>query len=604
MPRCAACDITLEPACFSKGQLRKGDAKRCAACIASASADKVGPVDEEGPSISPAALLPFELAGRVVFAVRQGIGVRTALYDKRLAVPPQLLSTVTAIVSEVLKHLEPLCAALAKVEGPWEAEAARCLAAVLTHEMVVRGRAVKGGAKHALARAVWERRLGLEGALALKRPALGEAKAAVLPRYVRVNVVKASLEEVLAALPSARPDPVIPYLLRLPPKTSLHGHALVEAGKIILQDRASCLPALALSPPPGATVVDACAAPGNKTTHLASMVGGLACRLGGTVLAFERNKRRADTLRFMLERAGTGGIVRVCEADFRTAAVDTPPFDRATHILVDPSCSGSGGAGGHTGGRQEGGHAADDGAQEEASREDAAYWDRIRSLAELQQALVLKALSFPRAVAVVYSTCSIHQVRGQALEMAEARSSATAACKCSPRRPLLPTQLENEDVVKAVLAAAPPGWRLARCLPQWPTRGLAQVAHGNLCVRAGEADETHGFFVARFERGGEGLAPPSRRGEHVHAAVALERGGEGLAPPSRRGEHLHAAVALERGGEGLAPPSPPDGSKLVQKRSRESQGVRTARGTVEPLRKKMNTKACAEAPRVRHGVAD
>ena len=581
MPRCAACDITLEPARFSKGQLRKGDAKRCAACIASASADKVGPVDEEGPSSSPAALLPFELAGRVVFAVRQGIGVRTALYDKRLAVPPQLLSTVTAIVSEVLKHLEPLCAALAKVEGPWEAEAARCLAAVLTHEMVVRGRAVKGGAKHALARAVWERRLGLEGALALKRPALGEAKAAALPRYVRVNVVKASLEEVLAALPSARPDPVIPYLLRLPPKTSLHGHALVEAGKIILQDRASCLPALALSPPPGATVVDACAAPGNKTTHLASMVGGLACRLGGTVLAFERNKRRADTLRFMLERAGTGGIVRVCEADFRTAAVDTPPFDRATHILVDPSCSGSGGAGGHTGGRQEGGHAADDGAQEEASREDATYWDRIRSLAELQQALVLKALSFPRAVAVVYSTCSIHQVRGQALEMAEARSSATAACKCSPRRPLLPTQLENEDVVKAVLAAAPPGWRLARCLPQWPTRGLAQVAHGNLCVRAGEADETHGFFVARFERGGEGLAPPSRRGEH-----------------------LHAAVALERGGEGLAPPSPPDGSKLVQKRSRESQGVRTARGTVEPLRKKMNTKECAEAPRVRHGVAD
>lgn len=538
MPRCAACESTLEPACFSKGQLRKGDAKRCAACIASAPqpADKVGPVDEVGTSSSPAALLPFEMAGRVLLAVRQGIGVRTALYDKRLAVPPQLLSTVTAIVSEVLKHLEPLCAALAKVDGPWEAEAARCLAAVLTHEMVVRGRAVKGGTKHALARAVWERRLGLEGALALNRPALGETKAAALPRYVRVNAVKASLEEVLAALPSARPDPVIPYLLRLPPKTSLHGHALVEAGKIILQDRASCLPALALSPPPGATVVDACAAPGNKTTHLASMVGGLACRLGGTILAFERNKRRADTLRSMLERAGTGGIVRVCEADFRTAAVDMPPFDRATHILVDPSCSGSGGAGGHTGLRQEDGHigkrAADDAAQEVASREDAAYWDRIRSLAELQQALVLKALSFPSAVAVVYSTCSIHQ-------------------------------LENEDVVKAVLAAAPPGWRLARCLPQWPTRGLAEVAHGDLCVRAGEADETHGFFVARFERSGEGLAPPL----------------------------------------------PPDGSNLAQKRSikraRESGGrVRTACGADEPLRKQRNTKARVEAPRARHGVAD
>lgn len=36
-----------------------------------------------------------------------------------------------------------------------------------------------------------------------------------------------------------------------------------------LQSRASCLPAHALAPQPGWQVLDACAAPGNKTTHVA-----------------------------------------------------------------------------------------------------------------------------------------------------------------------------------------------------------------------------------------------------------------------------------------------------------------------------------------------
>lgn len=41
-----------------------------------------------------------------------------------------------------------------------------------------------------------------------------------------------------------------------------------------LQSKASCMPARALMPEPGWTVVDCCAAPGNKTTHLASLMKG------------------------------------------------------------------------------------------------------------------------------------------------------------------------------------------------------------------------------------------------------------------------------------------------------------------------------------------
>ena len=104
--------------------------------------------------------------------------------------------------------------------------------------------------------------------------------------------------------------------------------------------------------------------------------------------------------------------------------------------------------------------------------ERAEYWERVRSLASSQIAILTKALSFPNVTCVVYSTCSVHKE-------------------------------ENEEVVAAVLnECGKDGWSLARCLPKWPTRGLQSTPHGEKCVRAGEADATHGFFVARFERNG------------------------------------------------------------------------------------------------------
>ena len=59
-------------------------------------------------------------------------------------------------------------------------------------------------------------------------------------------------------------------------------------------------------------------------------------------------------------------------------------------------------------------------------------------------------------------------------------------------------------MVAAALHATGGAWRLVRALPSWPTRGLAEAPGGELCVRASAADATHGFFVARFERGADG----------------------------------------------------------------------------------------------------
>ena len=79
-------------------------------------------------------------------------------------------------------------------------------------------------------------------------------------------------------------------------------------------------------------VLDLCAAPGGKATHLAALVGE-----AGEVVAVERNPRRADELRRTCERL-RAERVRVETGDAAEPRADAP-FDA---VLVDPPCSGLG----------------------------------------------------------------------------------------------------------------------------------------------------------------------------------------------------------------------------------------------------------------------
>jgi 25S rRNA (cytosine2278-C5)-methyltransferase len=69
-------------------------------------------------------------------------------------------------------------------------------------------------------------------------------------------------------------DPHIPNLLIFNATSSLHQTDAYLSGKIILQDKASCMPAVILAPPASddAVVIDATAAPGNKTSHLSALM--------------------------------------------------------------------------------------------------------------------------------------------------------------------------------------------------------------------------------------------------------------------------------------------------------------------------------------------
>jgi 16S rRNA (cytosine967-C5)-methyltransferase len=92
------------------------------------------------------------------------------------------------------------------------------------------------------------------------------------------------------------------------------------------------LVARVLGPRPGDQVLDLCAAPGNKSTHLAALMEGQ-----GRVVAVESGARRAQGLKRTAERM-RAGIVEVELGDARRPRVGDS-FDR---VLVDPPCSGLG----------------------------------------------------------------------------------------------------------------------------------------------------------------------------------------------------------------------------------------------------------------------
>ena len=106
-----------------------------------------------------------------------------------------------------------------------------------------------------------------------------------------------------------------------------HGSTLFSDGAIMPQSRASMLVAYALGLQPGDSVLDLCAAPGAKTTHIAALLGN-----DGEVVAVEKHGGRAKALTANCERLGA-----TCVSVRETDAVDVRgEFDR---VLLDPPCS-------------------------------------------------------------------------------------------------------------------------------------------------------------------------------------------------------------------------------------------------------------------------
>ena len=150
---------------------------------------------------------------------------------------------------------------------------------------------------------------------------------------VRVNTLLADPRQLARELPvPTHADPLIPEALVLEEPLDMHASPLWRAGAFHAQSRGAMLVARALGPRPGERVLDLCAAPGGKSTHLAALMRG-----AGEVVAVERNPRRAAELRDTARRLHAASVrVEVADAAREREHAD---FDR---VLADPPCSGLG----------------------------------------------------------------------------------------------------------------------------------------------------------------------------------------------------------------------------------------------------------------------
>jgi 16S rRNA (cytosine967-C5)-methyltransferase len=111
-----------------------------------------------------------------------------------------------------------------------------------------------------------------------------------------------------------------------------------QQGAVIAQSRAAMMVSRVLDPQPGESVLDLCAAPGGKTSHIAALMGA-----EGRILAVERHPGRARQLQDTLDRLGAANV----EVQVADAAQPRDPRESFERVLVDPPCSGLGTLQGH-----------------------------------------------------------------------------------------------------------------------------------------------------------------------------------------------------------------------------------------------------------------
>ncbi len=212
-------------------------------------------------------------------------------------------------------------------------------------------------------------------------------------------------------------------------------------GEIYMQSLSSMLPPIILEPKENTDILDMTAAPGGKTTEIATITQNKA-----RITAVEMNKIRAEKLKYNVEKQGANSVY-IMQQDARK--IDS--FFSFDSILLDAPCSGSGTI-----------NINDVKLEKTFTRE------LINKSIKSQKTLIRKAIEIlKKGSELVYSTCSI-------------------------------LQEENEDIINEILKTKKveivninfPG---IEELPKLPSK-----IKGTLCVMPNE--EYEGFFVAKLKK--------------------------------------------------------------------------------------------------------
>ena len=155
------------------------------------------------------------------------------------------------------------------------------------------------------------------------------------PIDLRVNVARASREEILGQFECAEPTRISPWGLRLPSDTRIDDHPAFLQGLVEIQDEGSQLIALTCELQGAAKVLDLCAGAGGKALALA------AASPQAEIIATDTNRARLAQLSPRSERAGARIETRLLDGG-REAGQMVDLAGQCDVVLVDAPCSGSG----------------------------------------------------------------------------------------------------------------------------------------------------------------------------------------------------------------------------------------------------------------------
>lgn len=155
---------------------------------------------------------------------------------------------------------------------------------------------------------------------------------------VRVNTSKVDFDEVYDKLEEMEYDVeegyVCPEAVIIKGGRSIENNELFNDGLITVQDESAMIVAPVLDVEDGDTVLDLCAAPGGKTTHIAELLNGT-----GKVLAFDLHENKLSLIKENVERLGLNNVeVEVMDA----TKLNSKYISSSNRVLIDVPCSGIG----------------------------------------------------------------------------------------------------------------------------------------------------------------------------------------------------------------------------------------------------------------------
>lgn len=227
---------------------------------------------------------------------------------------------VNAVLRGAIRDIEPIRAELAAIRASiGQGKANQAIALVTSHPLWLVNR--------------WIARFGAEGALALC-----DANNMQPPLTLRVNNLKTNRHALLMRLEAMGIEAA--PTLKSPVGITVKGEAPLATikaliGEALVQDEGAQLVSLMLKPKKGQSILDACAAPGGKATHIAELIGDR-----GEVIAVDNDKGRMRRMKDNMAALGVRSLKPVLNDVMEYVNIaDDESFDA---ILLDAPCTALG----------------------------------------------------------------------------------------------------------------------------------------------------------------------------------------------------------------------------------------------------------------------